>query len=51
MYLTTTCMKSCVRTKAVIQLTPTHKPDATPRAPKGKISDISSHVIGPQPIA
>lgn len=51
MNLTTTCMKSCVSAKAVAQLTTTHRPEATPRAEVGRISDISSHVIGPQPIA
>lgn len=51
MEFTTACMKSCVNANAVTQLIATHRPEATPRAAVGRISDISSHVIGPQPIA
>lgn len=51
MEFTTACMKSCVKANAVTQLIATHRPEATPRAAVGRISDISSHVIGPQPIA
>lgn len=51
MEFTTACMNSCIMAKAVTQLTATHRPEAMPRAAVGRISDISSHVIGPQPIA
>lgn len=40
-----------MRVKAVSQLTTTQRPEATPRAFRGRISDISSQVMGPQPMA
>ncbi|TNN37136.1 hypothetical protein EYF80_052698 [Liparis tanakae] len=45
------CVKACVSTKAVSQLTVTHRPEATPLATSGNTSDMSSHVIGPHPRA
>lgn len=48
---TTTRRKNWVRVKAVSQLTTTQRPEATPRAFRGRISDISSQVMGPQPMA
>lgn len=49
--LTTTSRKDLVRAKAVSQLTSTQSPEAAPRACRGRISDMSSQVMGPQPMA
>lgn len=49
--LTTASRKYFVRTKAVSQLTSTQSPEATPRARRGRTSDMRSQVMGPQPMA
>lgn len=49
--LTVTSRKDLVRAKAVSQLTSTQSPEATPRARRGRISDMRSQVMGPQPMA